>query len=391
MTNEAVVMTTAAGQNLRAGVQPFDPEEIKTIDTGAPNPNSIRWLFNPFAFIDTSARPHSGHRELMPGAFIPITNKTILEPIPGTPFSMGLGAHQANVDQNSYSHMRVGHADGAAIQPGMRPRVRTAHAISSELEDAYSDKGVKILNALTGFTDMAAADALHATLIAPGLIFSDDPNYPNTPVPNLVHLEAYLRTDAMRAAGQFTGQDLSVSPVDVVNDVLLSVQEGLKVARGVTNEAKRVVANKTQGYQHTFDAWHARCFIALGQSVPSDLPYEGMKATGQTAPVQTDEVARLRAENEQLRADAAQREIDALRAENERLRMAQSVGDLVSRDADAVATEPITCNFVKPDGTNCKVTSPIDDAGRCRYHPLEQAVTDGTQENENGNEESIEV
>lgn len=362
---------TVNGQKFTPGVQGFSNAVIKeSIDPSAVSPNAIRWLFNPFAYINIADRPFSGHMYLIAGSFIPITNQVTREPISGISSSPG----KAFDWQYGSAPQEQGVATPGTPQAQYRRVIRTAHAISSELEDAYADKGVRILPSMTKFEEESAVNALHAALIAPGLKFTPDPYQPGFPVPNLVVLERYLMNEASRAAQQF-GDGLALSPAAVVADVLVAVRTAIQTCRNTTRDAKRNVANRTVGYQHTFDAWHTRCFLALGEEVPSDLPFQAQAGTPINAG-QDAELARLRAENEKLKADAAEKEIANLKAENERLKLANELGPSAGSRLElatdtGAATDAVImerCDFIKSDDTQCKATRGIID-GRCTSHP----------------------
>lgn len=292
-----VNFTTANNQDF--GVQGFSSSALPAVnDPNAVSPNAIRWMFNPFAYINISERPVSGHAYLRSGSFIPIVNQRNRVSTSG--LSIGTGMVGKKVDwSDSNTIQEVGVANGRGGSGDYRVETRTAFAISSELEDAYTDKGLRVLPSLTGFEDIDAVKLLHTAIVAGGLKFIVDPYQPDFPVPNLVALERYLQNDAMQAAKMFGG-DLTINPTSVITDLLVGIRTALKTCRDTTNDAKRHVANRTMGYVHAFDAYQSRCFLALGENVPSDLP-PTMQNTGGNG----DELARLREENSRLRDDAS--------------------------------------------------------------------------------------
>lgn len=344
-----VGFTTAQGQSFTPGIQGFSNAAAPVAqDPMAVSPNAIRWLFNPFAFVNISNRPISGHHFLKAGVFIPITNQTDRQSVSGIATSPG----KAFDWQNGNQPQANGTAEPGAPKGSYRAVVRTAFAIASEIEDAYSDRGVRILETLTGFDDIEAIRTLHAELLAGGLEYNPDPYQPDFPIPNLLKLENYL---LKTAAGKVQGLNLTIDPIALINNLLVSVRQAKTTCLETTRDAKRVVANKTAGYQHVFDAYASRCFIALGEAVPSDLG-EMYGKTAETMPIgDSAELSRLRAENERLREEAHLREIDALKAENAALR------------AEPVIEEVVKCDFVKADGTICK-GFPVSGETRCRHH-----------------------
>jgi hypothetical protein len=167
--------------------------------------------------------------------------------------------------------------------------------------------------------------------------------------------------------------------------MLISVRQAIQLCRTVTSDAQRKVANKTKGSVHAFDAWDARCFIALGEQVPSDLPYnhsQEQNYSGVQAP-QNDELTRLRAENEALKQAAHDRELAQLRAENDALKQAQAPDQTVTADAPAeqIANQ---CTALTAAGKQCKGRA-ISDTGRCSFH---SKTTEG--ENTDANERESE-
>jgi hypothetical protein len=372
--------------------QPFAPGGVQNFVNSAPlnqnpnavSPHAIRWLFNPFSFINVSERPPSGHLYLEAGVFIPIVSQQQFVSTGGIPSSSPGKAFMWHPDSTP---QEVGVAAPDIAKPGYRTEIRSAFAIATELEEAYADRGVKILNSLTKFDGLAAVTALHRTLVRDGLSYARDPYQPEHPIPNLLVFESYLAKEAKKAAAKIDSKDLAIDPSELVTELLGAVRQAIQLCRTVTRDAKRVVANKTQGYVHSFDAWHARCFIALGEAVPSDLPFA---ADAQRLP-DTSELNRLRAENEALRREKETRELEELRAENERLRApkegweqhAKATGQPASGTAETSAEKiAVQCSFIKKDDTQCKGRG-NPETGRCPSHPLEQGEnTDGREENE---------
>lgn len=388
----STLFETAKGQKFGpSGVQGFTNANLINANPNAVSPNAQRWLFNPFARINVSERPVSGHLFLRPGAFIPISSQIDMKPdtivpalMPGSAVSWGDNGQQKN-----------GLATPEQIAAGYHAEVRSAEAIATELQSAYSDKGVVILESMTKFDDVAAVSALHQTLVEPGLTYTEDPHFPEHPIPNLIVLESHLAGQAMQDAHAIASDKLAIDPVRLVNELLGSVRQAISLCRTTTDEAQRVVANRTKGYTHTFDAWHKRCFIALGQTAPSDLPYERMQAVKTESNVQSSngELDRLRAEIDALKADKYEREIAELRAENQRLKSGNGIvveSTASPKIENNTFTEPAQeiaqCSFIKKDGTQCK-GRPNPETGRCPSHPLETEITEqGEQENGNSEE-----
>jgi hypothetical protein len=375
MNTETVGFETARGQKFVPGIQGFSNAAIPLQqDPNAISPNAIRWMFNPFAYINVSERPTTGHQHLGAGVFIPITSQPHNVALPNQPALTPQARYAISDDM---SKQWSGLSSESAPPPGYRQEIRSAYAISNELEDAYSDKGLRVLPSLTKFDNMAGVAAIHQTFVADGLTYSDDPYQPNFPVPNLVKLEEYLVKVATPNA-QKVASDLEVSPTAVISDILVAVRTALQTCRNVTRDAKRVVANKTVGYVHAFDAWQSRCFLALGEKVPSDLPFiseSGHMAAPGTLPVSNNEVDRLRAENEQLRREALERENATLREQVAKMQAT------AQPDVEAVI-EKIDCSFIKKDGNQCKGRG-NPETGRCPAHPLENEQ----KENEENAEE----
>ncbi len=369
--------TTANQQNFVPGIQGYSNASLPLVNTPSRLADTaIRWLFNPFAFVNISDRPVSGHAFLKAGIFIPIQNQSQLIALPNQP-ALSPGSSFAVGDDGS--RIRAGLAHGIVDPPGYRSEIRTAYAIANEIADAYTDRGVQILAPLTKFDDFATVDALHKAFVAPGLVYALDPYQPEYPVPNLIALEKYLMTSAAKDARSFSDPTLDVDPSALVADILTSVRTALALCRNVTREAKRVVANKTLGYVHAFDAYQGRCFIALGEDVPSDLPFVSdsghMSAAGTGA---GDELSRLRAENESYKLAAKQAEIDDLRMEVEKLKRQQipSAGSRLVYD-DSLESIAAVCGATKADGDICQAV-PTKGSTRCRHHPLETEAVAGS-------------
>jgi len=382
MSTAQVGFGTTNGQTFTSGVQGFtNASPVAAMNPNAISPHAIRWMFNPFAFVDISNRPVSGHiKPLYPGKFIPITSQTELV---STEIRAAFTPMKHTNVGDDMSRMVTGLAPQDAIPAGYSPSVRTAFAIASEIEDAYADRGVRILTALTKFDDVPKVEILWQTLVSPGLAYTPDPFQPECPVPNLIILESHLMQRATQEAAAF-GDSLEVNPSALVADLLVAVRTAIQLCKNVTRDAKRVVANRTLGYQHAFDAYQGRAFIALGEDVPSDVPQDARFMPNQvTAP--SGELDRLRAENEQLRMDKLQRENDELKARLDSLIVvtpetfaavvAEEVAEEVRAETQNVSEAPIPerviCGATKSgDGTICNA-SPVTGTARCRHHQEE--------------------
>lgn len=386
-TEKAPLFETAQGQAFgSSGVQGFVNESPINVDPNAVSPNAKRWMFNPFSRIYVAERPITGHLFLNPGVFIPIQSQTQLISTGGISSAPGKAFNWSQPDATPQVE---GIATPGATRAGYRAEIRSANAIATELQAAYSDRGVVILNSLTKFDDVAAVSALHRALVEPGLIYNEDPYFPEHPIPDLIALESYLANTATRDAKELADENLTINPSQLVTELLGAVRQAINLCRTVTQDAQRVIANRTKGYVHAFDAWHARCFIALGQKVPSDLPYERMQAVTQAPSVQssTSEIERLRAENEALRRDALERENAELRRQLDEAQAGKSIvieNNTLNTGTAETSAEKIVpkCSFIKANGEQCKGRAGAD--GRCASHPLE-TTEQGDQEN--GHEE----
>ena len=380
-TATAPAFTTANGQDVAfdSGIAKFENASPRQdINPNAVSPHAVRWLWNPFAYVDVSDRPVSGYLHLKAGQFIPITTQAERIPEPGQIF--GVSSPGKRFGENG-EHIGTAGADPNGAR--YITQNRSAYKIANELADAYTDKGVQIIGSLTNVSNPQAVSQIYNELLREGLVFAQDQKHPDYPVPNLSLFDNHLRNVALPKARAMEIE--GVKPADVIADVIKSVEQAIAHCRGVTDEARRAIANNLPGFSKSFDAYQKRCFLALGEPVPNDLGEmwgQQTNGTNGSAPVMgnSDELARLRAENEQLRLEKVERQeqelkdkIAALEAENERLK------------GGTPAPEPAvaTCDFIKANGDQCK-GKPSQGTTRCNFH---QITADTKEETEDGNEE----
>lgn len=361
---------TANGQEFRAngGVQPFSQESVTFSATPAQNPSTPRWLFNPFAYIRLEDRPNTGHASFEAGCFYPIQNKP-------NPYSISGITQSGMPSGKGTAVMTVAReSNGDHIAPSqsadIRFEMRSAYAIADELTAAYADKGLMEIPALFGVTDFESVNLFDKALFQPGLKYRQDSFLPEHPVPDLIRFERYLRTEGISAARILdeANPESTIKAVALVSDVLKSVAQGIKYCREVTGHAKQVVANKTTGYIHSFGAHHSRCFLALGEDVPSDIPFVAPSQNNQASG--NDALLAVAAELKSRNGEAAR--INSL--ESELAETKDLLKEFLSKAAAATATTATTETI--PEGVKDNGSEKGNDSEEIRGNSADQPASE---------------
>ena len=273
-STDEIGFQTANGTEFRTsgGVQGFTVEPVNAAPTPQQDPNTQRWLFNPFRFIKNEDVAPVGHTEFEGGRFIPVKNFTFNSPLSGmTSSGAPIGQGATGIAGNELRHHDTHHVGGA--KAGDRYITRSAYQIADELTARHAEVGLMQITALFGVTDDETVNLMNRALISQGLEYVSDPNLPEHPVPNLVKLEQFLLTEGAARARVLDNGDSPVKAGKMVAEVLASVRQAIAHCRAVTHKAIEVVSNRTKGYTHAYDAYQQRCFLALGEEIPSNIPF----------------------------------------------------------------------------------------------------------------------
>lgn len=229
--------------SIRAGIAGNTQEEERR--PAGQDPNAVRWLFNPFAMIDLTNKPAScGFPHLEHIRFNQV--KTIVEKVRKT-FVGDLPSHDPTNPQHS--------------EADFKKTTRTAEMIALELANQHGDKGVVILEALTGRAADAAAH-FNSAVFGEEIECVFDVNNEEHPVPVLPNLLEIVEENSRRAP--------EIRPLS--NSIRDSLVRAIRYARARIDEAqKRLLDEKNPN--RTLSPAEQRCYLALGEEIPNQMPF----------------------------------------------------------------------------------------------------------------------
>lgn len=255
--------------SLRSGAK-GNLEDTRPMTAGE-NPNAIRWLFNPFDVIDLRNEPTS--------CGMPYLENIVFNRVKSLDVSIGKSFEDTNQLPGT-SHNPENYNNFA----------RTSYMIARELCGKHGDKGVIEISELTGYDDDTPAN-LNTLLFGDEIECAVDLNNPDFPVPNLPNLLEVLEANA---AG-FKRLDAGTREIVTViaRNVRQSIALAIRYARARIDEAqKRLLDEKNPN--RTLSAAEKRCYLALGEEIPNQMPFltksktnpENLVATAVAAGVQ---------------------------------------------------------------------------------------------------------
>lgn len=255
--------------SLRSGAK-GNLEDTRPMTAGE-NPNAIRWLFNPFEVIDLRNEPTS--------CGMPYLENIVFNRVKSLDVNVGKSFEDTNQLPGT-SHNPENYNNFA----------RTSYMIARELCGKHGDKGVIEISELTGYDDDTPAN-LNTLLFGDEIECAVDLNNPDFPVPNLPNLLEVLEANA---AG-FKRLDAGTREIVTViaRNVRQSIALAIRYARARIDEAqKRLLDEKNPN--RTLSAAEKRCYLALGEEIPNQMPFltksktnpENLVATAVAAGVQ---------------------------------------------------------------------------------------------------------
>lgn len=222
------------------------------------NPNAVRYLFNPFEVIDcTNLSAPTGFLYL-PNIYFQEVKSIPTKVIPPDPFDLPKAvAAPGSLEHEESTYVKV---------------VRSAWAIASEMVEQHGDKGVIIVQPLTGQEDEETVAAVNQTLFGEEVACIVDVHNPDFPCPVLplllenmeVNYATFLKENHGTAEAELLGQ--------VAKLARTSLNLAIRNARArIADAQKRIMEEKNPN--RTYSPAEQRCFLALGEEVPNQTPF----------------------------------------------------------------------------------------------------------------------
>lgn len=230
---------------------PFEQEEQQLPSFDGIAPTTHRWMFNPFAVVDLTNLPTScGVPFLKPGTFTKIGNINIYpainDPFMLPPFAAGGGVH----NPSNYT----------AVQ-------RVALHIAMELEAKYGETGVIEVKQLAG-ASAETVRGISSVLLGDQVEAVIDDNFPSLPCPVLPTMAERLQ----QVRKSLKAKDQATQITREVCDALLTgINNAIAYCRAQIADAHQRFLTQNAP-NRKFSAVEQRCFLALGQEVPNQLP-----------------------------------------------------------------------------------------------------------------------
>jgi len=247
--------------NLRTGIGGNVAEEPER--TVGENPNATRWIFNPFEVIDLRNKPASCGMLYL--------QNVIFNKVKSLRINVGKAYDVTNNSPLDAKH-----------NPENYDRYdRTAYMIGRELEEQYGDKGVVIVEKMTGQDD-ETVENLNTLLFGSEVECAADMGNPDHPCPNLPNLLEVLQENVQ---ANVKGLDAGTRAVvlAVATQIRASIETAMRNARTRIDEAqKRILDDKNPN--RTLSIAEQRCYLALGEEIPNVMPFTTRKAAGMFAP-----------------------------------------------------------------------------------------------------------
>lgn len=227
-----------------------DPQQQRGFD-----PNATRYLFNPFEVIDLQ---NEGSSCGMPFLANVVFNRV-----------KSIRTAVAKTDAYNLPTM-PGDNSGSHNPNNYEASQRTAWMIALELTNKHGDKGVIDIADLTGQPEDVVA-RVNEFLFGSEISCVVDVNNPDHPVPVLPVLLETLDRNVRQHLN-----DVDVESRALVTSVARQVRDSIQLA--IRNARTRIgIAQDrlldTKNPNRTFSHAEERCYLALGQEIPNQLPY----------------------------------------------------------------------------------------------------------------------
>lgn len=227
------------------------------------NPHATRWIFNPFEIIDL-------RNDGAPSGMDFIANVRFNR-VKSIPTSIAANnPYDIAVMPVAGAAPHDGGPVGSEHDAGNYNRfTRSAWMIAVEMVNRYGDKGVVDIEELVGASDETAAAINHA-LFGDSVACVTDVNSPEMPVPVLPLLLETLERNARSL--DIADEQLRETALRVARRIRESIRRGIENARLRTAEARKRMLDE-RNPNRTFSVAEERCFLALGEEVPNQIPF----------------------------------------------------------------------------------------------------------------------
>lgn len=219
------------------------------VDKEGRDPHATRWLFNPFEIVDL--------RNVGESCGFPYLRNVVFNKVKTI---------QTRIRANDHLNIASNPAGSADNDSNYTRFARTAAMISDELTGKYGGVGVVEIKALEGAED-EDAQALLSTLFGDQIECVVDPNNEDHPCPVLPEL-----LETMAANVQNVPAESKAYVVKAATDVRRAVTEAMKYARTRIKEAQDRL-NDEKSPNRTLADSEERCYLALGEEVPNQMPF----------------------------------------------------------------------------------------------------------------------
>lgn len=227
------------------------------------NPHATRWIFNPFEIIDLRndgapsgmdyiANVRFNRVKSIPTA-IAANNPYDIAAAPVTG-SAPEGGGPVGTEHDASNYNRF---------------TRSAWAIAVEMVNKYGEKGVVDIEELTGAGDDVAA-TINRSLFGTSVACVTDVNNPEMPVPVLPLLLETLEQNARSL--DIADEATRSLALRVARRLRESLRRAIENARLRTSEARKRMLDE-RNPNRTFSIAEERCFLALGEEVPNQIPF----------------------------------------------------------------------------------------------------------------------
>lgn len=215
----------------------------------AQNPNATRWLFSPFMVVNLMNEGAScGFLFLRNIAFNRV--RSISTNLGKDFLDTGQSPRDASHNPNNYT-----------ASP------RTSYMIAEELTRKHGEKGVIEITELIGKENEAAE--LNTFLFGDEVECVVDMNYPEHPVPVLPNLLEKLSANV---------QGANPETLAIARKVRNSIQLAMRYARTRIDDAQKRMVEKGNPNK-SLSADEQRCYLALGEEIPNQMPFLTRSAT----------------------------------------------------------------------------------------------------------------
>jgi hypothetical protein len=235
-------------------------------------PNATRWAFNPFEIVNLMNKPASCGLAFI---YNVVFNKIV----------------SLKINVASSSHDKIANLPNDPHDPNRYDKFdRTSYMIAREFEEHYGDKGVVIIEEITGEDDEEIVGNLNTLLFGDEVECVEDINSPEFPCPVLPTLLERMQVNVTKALPTLDA-DTRTAVLNIAKKVRESVNQAMKNAQARIDIAQARVLDDKQP-NRTFSHAEQRCFLALGLEVPNALPFVGRSQSHQQQGIDSEAIGR---------------------------------------------------------------------------------------------------